>query len=1101
MLPTMLIDLLHDPNHALYSVIAQSLPNGPSSTAPSADEVRTAIPDANAYYCREHNGWVLLTWRSSSVIPPLVRALDASLPDMYRRKLTNSCVGDGEQPFGQANATHHWHRYERAVDASKTNPPYLHGEELLDLHMCCQCSRLCLSSQVIPGVIPAQVVEDFTRDKLAHPLPGKTPKASMLLGWDTVLTIIEKRLWHDETRILPVTRPRFQSKLGWNSTVKAVFDAIEFKAEPLAITSNTSKESTSTSTPVVMNVIVTGEREMIQTALGAHVSQIPRGLLPPVVARHQALEDSWQALGITPSSYSWELLAFAYLAQVRCDPANTMVYFTHLFKIVQTMVDLGETPPSELQTLLMDEQTRHRYTPEMLRQAAGLLGFGKNGDVGMELDSDIDDSFILEAWRSARRRAWRDPTHAVETRHNLNEALKLIADDRASPVLQKAWEEEKGTGMSPDSAYSTLEVPKEVDETMLVAVFLMRVEDQPSQTERMREALNVIAEVTDSARLRQFLETGSDPGDQSHTATQDMPRGLNQLGNTCYLNSLLQYFYTIKDLRDAITPLANADAKLLDDSKVTDDDLKRHRVGGRMVTRREIQRSKKFVNQLADLYWNLEYCDVPAVTPTIDLAKLALVTSQDEEEDDQDRTGTDESNDTDATLVDDAPTHPPYDRSSGSPVQSPTESVLGKRPRDTMMDVDKPHPQENSTVESTRPSTSDAQENVASSSKLKPPDASGDIEMREEEHDTHSGSKAPPLPMRKRQMDDSVMMFGRQHDVSECMDNCMFQIETALLDFQEMTGAEDDKTSVVKRLFYGKKRQRLTDISPSDNPRHQSSIHEKEDLFSHLHVNVSDEGIDLYDGLNRYFDDVVELAGQKKRMEVSLVDLPPLLQIQLQRVQFDRETQQAYKSQAYVKFGETIYMDRFLDSADTTKKAEAKTTQAALTGCRERIQRLTQDKYAPFDVALGSTAEFLSQQTQVDLPEADEALCATLLGERDLVTAQLEKERNDAVRLKGELEDVWKDDTKVAYELTSVFIHRGSSPSWGHYFLYSRYLPDKPDMWFKYNDSDVSVVSKDEVLADTSGSTANPYMLVFARKGCEAIQTVHRFDPESLQDG
>ena len=58
--------------------------------------------------------------------------------------------------------------------------------------------------------------------------------------------------------------------------------------------------------------------------------------------------------------------------------------------------------------------------------------------------------------------------------------------------------------------------------------------------------------------------------------------------------------------------------------------------------------------------------------------------------------------------------------------------------------------------------------------------------------------------------------------------------------------------------------------------------HENEDLFSHLHVNVSDEGFDLYDGLARYFDDVVEFDGVKKRMEVSLVDLPPLLQIQLQ---------------------------------------------------------------------------------------------------------------------------------------------------------------------------------------------------------------------------
>ena len=88
-----------------------------------------------------------------------------------------------------------------------------------------------------------------------------------------------------------------------------------------------------------------------------------------------------------------------------------------------------------------------------------------------------------------------------------------------------------------------------------------------------------------------------------------MPRGLNQLGNTCYLNSLLQvsdniatlvgawsltrdfqYFYTIKDLRAAVAPMGG---KLADPSKFTDDELKKHRVGGRMITRREVSRSKK----------------------------------------------------------------------------------------------------------------------------------------------------------------------------------------------------------------------------------------------------------------------------------------------------------------------------------------------------------------------------------------------------------------------------------------------------------------------------------------------------------------------------
>jgi hypothetical protein len=68
----------------------------------------------------------------------------------------------------------------------------------------------------------------------------------------------------------------------------------------------------------------------------------------------------------------------------------------------------------------------------------------------------------------------------------------------------------------------------------------------------------VIAEVRDSERLRQFLELGHDrtyhflinrlidvkclsiAGDIIAPTRPDLPRGINQLGNTCYLNSLLQ---------------------------------------------------------------------------------------------------------------------------------------------------------------------------------------------------------------------------------------------------------------------------------------------------------------------------------------------------------------------------------------------------------------------------------------------------------------------------------------------------------------------------------------------------------------------------------
>ncbi|KAG8857914.1 ubiquitin-specific protease ubp2 [Serendipita sp. 405] len=100
--------------------------------------------------------------------------------------------------------------------------------------------------------------------------------------------------------------------------------------------------------------------------------------------------------------------------------------------------------------------------------------------------------------------------------------------------------------------------------------------------------------------------------------------------------------------------------------------------------------------------------------------------------------------------------------------------------------------------------------------------------------------------------------------------------------------------------------------------------------------------------------------------------------------------------------------------------------------------------------------------------------------------------RQEVANLKLELEDVWKGEQLVEYELTSVFIHRGSTPSWGHYFFYARNLPDNPDQWFKYNDSNVSIAQKDDIFADTTGSTANPYLLVYARKGSGVVHTVNR---------
>jgi len=175
------------------------------------------------------------------------------------------------------------------------------------------------------------------------------------------------------------------------------------------------------------------------------------------------------------------------------------------------------------------------------------------------------------------------------------------------------------------------------------------------------------------------------------------------------------------------------------------------------------------VSELAELFWHLEHADLASVTPTMELAKLALVTSKDEE-DDIEQTATDSSNDTDATLVEDAPAPRAGPvagagtrTGTGSPVGSPgasSSSVLGKRARDkeadvgSRMSVDSVTDKDNFVIIS---KSADAGPSGLGLGVSASAGAATDVEMKDAEAPAQSGAK-PPLPSRKTS--DSVMMFG-----------------------------------------------------------------------------------------------------------------------------------------------------------------------------------------------------------------------------------------------------------------------------------------------------------------------------------------------------
>jgi ubiquitin carboxyl-terminal hydrolase 25/28 len=127
-----------------------------------------------------------------------------------------------------------------------------------------------------------------------------------------------------------------------------------------------------------------------------------------------------------------------------------------------------------LEALVVTEISRGRWTDELWQAAAVLLGFGKDNVLKLDWNADIEDEFALHAWKDALRRAWSDHDSGAQRRKELNEALRILAEDRGSIRIIEEMRN-NSMDMDPDQAYRILEVPKDVEEDMLLMVYSMRV--------------------------------------------------------------------------------------------------------------------------------------------------------------------------------------------------------------------------------------------------------------------------------------------------------------------------------------------------------------------------------------------------------------------------------------------------------------------------------------------------------------------------------------------------------------------------------------------------------------------------------------------------
>lgn len=518
------------------------------------------------------------------------------------------------------------------------------------------------------------------------------------------------------------------------------------------------------------------------------------------------------------------------------------------------------------------------------------------------------------------------------------------------------------------------------------------------------------------------------------------------------------------------------------------------------------------VGLLKELFLNLQQTNEKAISPQTDLAYMALLNEKDEDEDDTTTNVSQKEqhafNDTDVQMETVAESNPTKsnttitgDRTEPVDVDMTTAEEISNSFSNALDIV----PQiESDGISTERDNTTPIQEDIRPDS---PPPAYHDIASTKEiehaltdEKNEMPSSSTDTAPVKPRERPSVyTMMFGKQQDVTECMGNVMYLVEAALKPLHKTEDGEqvDD---MVRQTFYGKARQIL---SYCDNKTYKVVKKEMEEDFSHVIVDAS-ESKDLYDGLDEYFfADQVEnfQGGHEATREVTVKSFPPILQILVQRVQFDRATANVYKSNAYIQLEKTIYLDRYVDD----NFEELKDRRAQVAEWRNELNKYKKqvDKYAKSDKCKMPIPDMLEATRQVLFDFSLE--CSAEEEENyQVALGLLQKEADEKKRLiqdgitniqllKEKIQNQYSDYSKLAYNLHAVFIHQGQA-NYGHYWIYI--YDHKGDQWWKYNDSLVTKVPETEILNDTTGSTANPYFLVYvdATKMDDCVETIKPID-------
>ncbi|PWY94374.1 ubiquitin carboxyl-terminal hydrolase [Aspergillus sclerotioniger CBS 115572] len=724
---------------------------------------------------------------------------------------------------------------------------------------------------------------------------------------------------------------------------------------------------------------------------------------------------------------------------------------------------------------------------ERIKSAAEDMATVEQAQVYLGVSDGTSDDFIMAMYTAK-------VNDTPSSRDLARRAVELIAEARKSDALRhfvKTGEMTSGE-MDIGDAYRLLQIPdRTVDEAAIMAAYTICVDEAPAQADTYNQALRIIAKDKNSPLLSSMISGDDTKPDRDMS---EWPVGLQNIGNTCYLNSLLQFYFSVRPYREMVLDFENFKMDLSDES------LSRKQVGSRKVSQKEVERSQKFLRELRTLFSDMITSSSSYVIPGQELARLTLISPSNE------------------AAIRRRSTISAYRPAgalgeiNGMPVLGP----LGPPQLIPEKETEKPTATESeaskqsttSDVDSEATLVSDGVKHDVKTSQFddKENEPPGDSEMKDVQDEPNGSaaqvsssdttsidqpepsSRPPPVPPRptpqvdaQKQLIEDVEI-GAQQDVTEVINNVLFQSQCAIRPIAHSPDGE--QIDQVKDLFYGRTRSYIAS---------EKGIRSKEEWWADIKIDVASGPRDIYAAIDGAFDvQKVNVENSVAEQYGAISKLPPVLQIQVQRVQFDPATKRSFKSTHHLGLKETIYLDRYMDTQQPEFLDRRQQSWQLKSSLRElearRAELLRQSESDGMDTAgllnsakeilddlicMKNEPEFAGEAIDIDPRTAAELDQLSQIAKADLIYVEDQIKETEAM-----ISSQFADYKHLAYRLYAVFVHHGSV-SFGHYYIYIFDFERK--VWRKYNDNYVTEVDNlDEIFQDDGQQNPpTPYFLVY----------------------